>query len=171
MPLDAAALDEATAHYARPRESEAARSASMLVFRIGPEWLALSTTVLDQIAAVQRVHSLPHRRGGTAAGLVNVGGDLVVHVSLAGLLHIVPAGTSGTQPRLVVLRDARGPLATTVDEVWGIHHFDERALQAIPHGFSRAGPLFTVALLQVGDHSAGCLDAPRVMEALSMGLT
>ena len=175
LPLDDAALDEATAHYARPRESEAARDASMLVFRIGSEWLALSTRVLDRVASVQRVHSLPHRRGGTAAGLVNVGGDLVVHLSLAGVLRLAPSpavATGGAElPRLVVLVDLRGRVATTVDQVWGIHHYHASDLRAVPQGLARADSSFTNAILQLGERSVGCLDETRVMDALSMELS
>ncbi|CAN5367377.1 hypothetical protein BH09GEM1_BH09GEM1_26650 [soil metagenome] len=174
-PIEDAALDEATAYYARPRESKAERVVSMIVFRLGAEWFALSTRVLDRVAAVQRVHSLPHRRGGAALGLVNVGGDIIVHVSLAGLLRISSSESSlaaiKTLSRLVVLSDARGRFAATVDEVWGTRHFDAVQLRPVPHGVARTESSFTTAILQVDEHSAGCLDETRVMQMLAERLS
>ena len=177
--LDDTALDAATAHYARPREAENVRVDSVLVFRIGAEWLAFPTSLLDRVADLSPVHSLPHRRSGATAGLVNVGGDLVVHVSLAGLLGVsVAAGLSGLEEsrrrmvrRLVVLVDARGRLATTVDEVLGIHHYDQERLRPVPPTLARAESSFTTAMLDVEGRTVGCLDAVRVMDALSVALS
>src|SRR5919198_3790598 len=59
---------------------------SVLIFRIGAEWLALSTALVQEVITPRRVHSLPHRAGGVVAGLINVRGELVVCVSLARLL-------------------------------------------------------------------------------------
>jgi chemotaxis-related protein WspD len=178
-PLDDSALDAATAHYARPREAEDVRVDSVLVFRLGTEWLALPTPLLDRVAAVSPVHALPHRRSGAPAGLVNVGGDLVVHVSLAGLLGVsAERASSGHDDarrrivrRLVVLVDARGRLAMTVDEVWGIHHHDQGRFRPVPPTLARAELSFTNAMIDVEGRTVGCLDAPRVMDALSVALS
>jgi hypothetical protein len=59
---------------------------------------------------------------------VTVGGDIVVHLSLGMLLSVAGAeAPAAAQPglrRLLVLADARGRLATTADEVWGVRHYD-----------------------------------------------
>ena len=177
-PLDDATLDESTAHYARPRLTEEVTFASLFVFRLGAEWLGLPTSLLVSVASPPPVHSLPHRSGSAVAGLVNVGGNLVVHVSLAGLLGIdagdaAPArelGATRAAPRLVVLEDDRGRLAITVDEVWGVHHHDPAQLRPAPLTLTRAPASFTFAMLDVDTRIVACLDPVRVMDALSVAI-
>ena len=176
-PLDDATIDASTTHYAEARLADDVALASVFVFRLGSEWFGLPTSLLVRVAVPPTVHSLPHRRGSALAGLVNVGGDLVVHVSLSGLLGI-PAGATAlgatgarqSVPRLVVLGDARGRLATTVDEVWGVHHHDPARLRAAPPTLTRAPTSFTTAMLELDGHMVACLDAARVMDALSSAL-
>lgn len=177
-PLDDATIDASTTHYAEARRADDVALASVFVFRLGSEWFGLPTSLLVRVAVPPTVHSLPHRRGSAGAGLVNVGGDLVVHVSLSGLLGI-PAGASALSdatgprrsvPRLVVLGDARGRLAITVDEVWGVHHHDPALLRAAPPTLTRAPTSFTTAMLELDGHMVACLDAARVMDALSSAL-
>ncbi|MEP6991768.1 MAG: chemotaxis protein CheW [bacterium] len=178
-PLDDAAIDASTRHYSEARLTDDVALASAFVFRLGSEWFALATSLLVSVAAPPVVHSLPHRRGSAVAGLVNVGGDLVVHVSLAGLLG-VPAGVTSSAgatgvrrsvARLVVLGDARGRLAITVDDVWGVHHHDPALLRVPPPTLTRSPSSFTTAILEVDGLVVACLDAARVMDALSSALS
>lgn len=173
-PIDATELDAITAHYAAPREEERTTTGSALVFRIGTEWLAIPTVLFDRVADVSAVHTVPHRRKGVPVGLVTVGGDLVVHLSLGTLLSVAGVESSANaQPRLrrlIVLSDARGRLATTADEVWGVHHYDPALLRPVPSTLTRALVSFTVAMLEVDGRIAGLLDGPRVMDALSAAL-
>lgn len=177
-PLDDATLDASTTHYAKARLADDVALASLFMFRLGAEWLALPTSLLVRVAARPAVHSLPHRRGSAGAGLVNVAGDLVVHLSLHGLLGIAAGDASShtatagkrSMPRLVVLGDARGPLAITVDDVWGVHHYDPARLRAAPPTLTRAPGSFTTGMLEVDGHMVACLDATRVMDALSSAL-
>lgn len=86
---------------------------SVVIFRLGDEWLALPTQTLQEVVALGTavspasgdeaqapgidlpasalaprcvIHSLPHRRGSVVLGLVNVRGELVICVSLGRLL-------------------------------------------------------------------------------------
>ncbi|MEO8337034.1 MAG: chemotaxis protein CheW [bacterium] len=178
-PLDDDSIAAATAHYASPLERPRTDFSSALVFRLGSEWLAFPTAQLDRVADAAVVHSLPHRRRAATAGLVNVGGDLVVHVSLSGLLGVdmssPAADTTGEQRRvvrrMVVLADARGRLAITVDEVWGVHHYTREDLRAIPPTLAHAETSYTTSMLQVDGRAVGLLDAPRVLDALSVAIS
>ena len=83
-------LQEHTRHYAEARRPAAPARLSVLVFRIGWEWLALPTAAFQEIVERRFVHSLPHRRNGIVLGLVNVRGELIVCVSLGRLLGLEP---------------------------------------------------------------------------------
>lgn len=167
------ALDRATEHYARPRDEAAAPTASVVVFRIGREWLAMPTSALDRVGEVVPVHTIPHRRRGLSPGLVTVNGDIVVHLSLSALLSMdgVPAAPAGpSTPRLLVFGDERGRLAITADEVWGVYHYRAEELRPVPSTLTRALVSYARAVLEVDGRSTGVLDGPRVLDALSAGL-
>src|SRR3977135_3594395 len=59
-----------------------ARTRSALVFRVGREWLAISTSVLQEVTDLPQGQRLPHRRGGILNGLVCVRGELLLSIAL-----------------------------------------------------------------------------------------
>lgn len=177
-PLTDAAIDAATAYYAAPREVDSVSTAACFVFRIGAEWLGIPISLLDEVVASKATHSLPHRRGAVRLGLVSIRSDILVHVSLAGLLGIpddaaAPDHASDHRrraPRVVVLRDQRGRLAMSVDEVMGIHQYDPTVLRGVPSTLGQAMVSYTHALLAVGDRMVGVLDGARVLASMSQVL-
>jgi chemotaxis-related protein WspD len=178
-PVADTAIDAATAYYATPREIEDAASASCFVFRLGAEWLAIPMALLDEVIPSRPTHSLPHRRGAVKIGVLSVRGDILVQVSLAGLLGIVddesaPASRNDhgrSAPRVVVLADGRGRLAISVDEVMGIHRYDPAVLRPVPATLGQAVVSYASALLAVGDRIVGVLDGGRVLASLSHALS
>lgn len=172
------AIDAATTYYAAPRALEDEAPASCFVFRVGAEWLALPTAVLDEVVPARPTHSLPHRRGALQLSLVSVRGDLVVHASIAGLLGIGNGnGDAGkakanghASARTIVLTNERGRLATSVDEVLGVHRYHPAVLRPVPTTLERAMISFATAIIDVGDHAVGLLDGVRVIDSLAQAL-
>jgi chemotaxis-related protein WspD len=177
-PVAEDAIDIATAYYAAPRELENAASSSCFVFRLGAEWLALPTDLLDEVVPLKPTHSLPHRMGAVKVGLVSVRGDILVHISLAGLLGIpddqtLPEDASAHRrhaPRVVVLADAHGRLAISVDEVMGFHSYGAAMLRPVPSTLGQAMRSYATAMISVGDRIVGMLDGARVTTSLSLAL-
>ena len=89
-PVPADYRREWTAHFAQPKPRAAVPNTSATIFTLGPEWLALDTTLIQEIAERRPMHSLPGSRSGNRVvlGLVNVRGELLVCVSLGRLLGI-----------------------------------------------------------------------------------
>ena len=50
---------------------------SLLMFRLGEEWLGIATRCLVEVAPLQPIHSLPHQRSRALLGVANVRGALV----------------------------------------------------------------------------------------------
>lgn len=156
----------------RPSEAEDAGGnlggQSAVVFRVGGEWFALPTLVLDEIVAMRAVHSLPHRRNPALLGLVNVRGELVICVSIARLL----VGDAGAQPdgRLIVVRHAGGRLAFPVEEVQQAHRYRPDELKPVPATVARSSSSFTQGLLTWRDRTVGYLDERLLLEALDRSL-
>ncbi|CAM3736073.1 Chemotaxis protein CheW [Pseudomonas reidholzensis] len=151
-------------------EEQVCSGRSMLLFRLGEEWLALPTASLAEIAPLQPVHSLPHQRSRVLQGVANVRGALVPCLSLADLLGVdsPPAQErSGRErPRMLILAAEGGPVVVPVDEIDGIHRLDsERA------GEGEDAVHFTAAVLQWRGRSVRVLDAQHLLSAVKRSLS
>ncbi|MFJ4346964.1 chemotaxis protein CheW [Pseudomonas sp. NPDC089401] len=167
--LDRYALVEASdALQAAPAETSAGRS--LLLFRLGEEWLALATASLAEIAPVQAVHSLPHQRSRVLQGVANVRGALVPCLSLGDLLGVdqqpQQARSGRAMPRMLILAAEGGPVVMTVDEVDGIHRLDA----TLPGAGEDAAP-FTAAVLQWRGRSVRVLDDHHLLSAVQRSLS
>ena len=149
-------------------ESRAGRS--LLLFRLGEEWLALATACLAEIAPVQPVHSLPHQRSRVLQGVANVRGALVPCLSLSELLGLAPgpeqARSGRSMPRLLILAAAGGPVVLAVDEIDGIHRLDT----ALPGAPQDCAP-YTAAVLQWRGRSVRVLDDQQLLSAVQRSLS
>jgi chemotaxis-related protein WspD len=169
-------IDAATAYYAAPRELEDVVASSCFVFRVGAEWLAIPTRLLHEVVQVSATHSLPHRRGTVGVGLVSVRGDIIVYVSLAGLLGIADDKSASASalhrraPRVVVLADTAGRIAISVDEILGFHSYDPAASRAVPSTLGQSLVSYATSMICIGDRIVGLLDGARVAASLSLAL-
>ncbi len=159
----------------QPAASFATDSKSLLVFRLGDEWLAIPTPVLVEVTPLRHVHRLPHRSGNVLAGITNIRGQLQLCVRLGGLLDLAEAaaetpGSAPTARMLVVERKTtRGPerWAFGVDEVAGIHLVPGASLRSAPATIRGTAMRATVALFSWRDRTVGLLDEARLLDGLS----
>lgn len=151
-----------------PMEEDSGRS--MLLLRLGEEWMALATACLAEIAPTQRVHALPHQRARALQGVVNVRGALVPCLSLTQLLGLAPAPAmeraTRSLPRMLILSAEGGPVVLPVDEVDGIHRLDPARLHS-----DRNGAEFTLAVLQWRGRSVRILDERQLLSAVDRSLS
>ena len=107
---------------------------SVLVFRIGSQWLGLPTAQLAEVAPDRPIRRLAHRTSGKLEGAVNVRGELHLCVSLAEMLGLTRREMQGGETsRLILLRDPTGALlAFRSDEVRGLQHFTPDQVEAAP---------------------------------------
>ncbi|WP_018182155.1 chemotaxis protein CheW [Kaistia granuli] len=178
-PLSADYRAEWAAHFAGEKAGETDGDealAAVVIFRIGEEWLALSTSVFEEVAEPRRVHSLPHRRNGIVRGIVNVRGELLVCISFATLLGIDKDAEVERRDRslhferLVVIGRANGRIAFSVHEVHGIHRFRPNALTAVPGTVGQAASAFTKTMLAWQGRSVGILDETRLLDAIDRSI-
>lgn len=168
-------LAEWTAHVAEPARRETGETRSIVIFRIGAEWLALPSSVVSEVADLLPVHSLPHRRDGAVLGLANVRGELLVCVSLGQVVGVEPSATgrerrSTVYRRLLVIRREDVRVVCPVDEVYGIHHLHPRDVRDVPATVAKATVTYSTALLIWQGHSVGILDDQLVFYSLKRSL-
>ncbi|KTC20935.1 chemotaxis protein CheW [Pseudomonas putida] len=144
---------------------------SLLLFRLGEEWLALATRCLVEVAPLQPVHSLPHQRSRVLQGVANVRGALVPCLSLGDLLGLEPgspvAVSARVMPRMLILGASGGAVVLPVDEVDGIHALDPGQ----PASDTATDARFTEAVLQWRGRSVRVLDEEQLLSAVNRSLS
>jgi len=163
-PLPTDYRQEWAREFARDAKAEAAPDQSALVFRLGHEWLALPARMTITIAEHALPHRLPHRRGTSLMGIINIKGRLYPCMSLDRLLGIPPdepPAVPGQRvyPRLLLMQFEQQAFALPVHDLTGIHRHGAHDLQAMPGTFNSAIRRFLTGMLIVGERRVGYLDA------------
>ncbi|MBA4186475.1 MAG: chemotaxis protein [Planctomycetaceae bacterium] len=160
-------LDEWTVRLADPDNRAATDQISVLVFRLGDEWLALPVGVLVEVTRPRVPHRVPHR-GGLLAGMVNIRGELHLCVRLDLLLGVAIAGErhSEQNPRLIVVRRESEGWAFSADEVDQVHRVPGHSLTPPAPTLSRALTKLTRGVFTLGTRPVGLLDDQRVFQTI-----
>jgi chemotaxis-related protein WspD len=167
---------EWTRHFAQPEHIVGAQRRSVVIFRIAAEWLCLESSVVTEVANLLPIHSLPHRQNGVVLGVASVHGELLVCISLGQLVGVESIPPAIREPgstvyqRLLVIRRDDLRVVCPVDEVHGIHHFQQRHLKEVPTTVARATVAYSTALLSWSGHSVGVLDDELVFYTLKRSL-
>ncbi|MFO2463799.1 chemotaxis protein CheW [Pseudomonas sp. 15FMM2] len=174
--LDRYALQQEDLHGIAPAQAQAdVVTRSLLMFRLGEEWLGIATRCLVEVTPMQPIHSLPHQRSRALLGVANVRGALVACLSLVELLGLDSTGSSSSgarvMPRMLIIAAQDGPVVVPVDEVDGIHAIDERTLKAASTSGTQASARYTQGVLQFKGRSLRWLDEAQLLSAVTRSLT
>jgi chemotaxis-related protein WspD len=181
-PVEPGYREAAAEELARPRPQPTLTDAAAIVFRVGPEWLALPLALAASVAPLAPLQRLPHRHGERAAllGVVGVGGRLLPAVSLARLLgigadEVAPPVGRHAFARLLVLADAPADSAAAgkgqswalpVDEIHGVIRHARARMKPPAATVGQAPPPLVDGIIGDGAIEAGLLDAGLLMERL-----
>jgi chemotaxis-related protein WspD len=175
-PIPAESANDQRRRFEAPASVDESATQSVVIFRIGPEWFALPTSVIGEVAEHRVIHSVPHRRAGVVLGVVNVRGELLVCASLGRLLGLqaagaVPSATSGKgSGRLLVLRHDSVRVVLPADEVSGIQRFHSKEFKEVPTTVSKAATAHSKAVLSWAGRVVGLLDERVLFATLQRSL-
>jgi chemotaxis-related protein WspD len=161
-----------TRHFGAPKEVDERDTQSVVIFRVGPEWFALPTAVIAEVAQRRVIHSVPHRSGGIVLGVVNVRGELLVCVSPGRLLGLDPSAESTPgrdrmgHNRLLVVRRDGVRVVLPADEVSGVQRVHSSELKEVPTTVSKAATAHSKAVLTWSGHVVGLLDEHLLFRTL-----
>ena len=160
-------LDAAQAQpMAQPSSSQV--QGSILIFRIGVEWLGLPTSAIVEVIETRAIHSLPHQSNPAVLGLTNIRGALKICVALAGML-----GSSSEAPlgkRALVVEHEQQVLVFPVDDVAGVHAYRADALLALPSTLQGSASAYSSAVIAWRMKKVGLLDCGRLFYAVHRSL-
>ena len=174
-PLPADYRQEWTDHFAKPKKLPAPNRASAILFRIGREWIALPSQAFQEIADRRPVHSLPHRRKGIILGLANIRGELLICFSLGHLLQLSdlppPAELRTAYDRLLVADWNDRRVVFPVDEVRGIHRYQQQELRDPPATLAKSSLSFTQSVFDWEGSMVGLLDPDVLFTSLNRSIS
>lgn len=202
-PADPHYLAEWTQWLGRSAETASQRSSSaaeltgpdqisLLIFRLGKEWMALPTQTVSEVTLPRPLHRIPHRSSTVLVGLVNLRGQLQLCISLHGLLGLdtaplpppgvtsefqtpkdtdltaATAGSMATQGRLIVLRNRERSESWVfaADEILGVQRIPRSQMHSVSSALANPEVSFSQAILAWEDHSVTMLDEQRIFAAL-----
>ncbi|MHB8520992.1 MAG: chemotaxis protein CheW [Limisphaerales bacterium] len=157
-------VQEWTRLLAAERPEEIKEQVSVMVFRLGDEWLALPTQLFREIAENRPIHRIPHRTNKVLLGLVNIRGGLQPCFSLRELLGVPESDEHAAEPwrkngaRLAVVEKAGAGWVFPVDEIAGIQRFPQQDLQNLPVTVAKASASFTKGIFTTQNRRIGQLD-------------
>ncbi len=141
---------------------------SLLIFRLGEQWLAIATRCLTEVMPVSPIHSLPHRKSAGLLGVTNVRGTLVACLSLSELLDLETDDSrqNGQRviPRMLILESGSGPLVVPVDEVSGIQKIPLARISNAKQDDKRTISRFTAGVLQWRGQSITLLNDEQLLQ-------
>jgi len=157
---------------AAPEEEPLPGRVSILIFRIGPEWLAMPTHLFVEVLEVKGVHSLPHRSNKILRGLINVRGEMQLCFSAGTLLGVdkdlsaEEAIDSKALSRMLLVSMEGEHLAFFANEVYGVHQYHPSELKPLPATLPKETSAYSKGLLHWKDCHIAVLDEAIVIKKL-----
>lgn len=151
------------------------KSSSMMIFRLGDEWVAIPGSILKEISEMRKIHRLPHNRSRVLRGIVNIGGEIELCFSMGALLGIHKTLQDDERgyiyySRMIVVGGPSGRFVFPVSEIGGITQFNEEAIQSVPSTVSAAAGTYIKGVIEWRHENVGLLDAELLLSALERGL-
>jgi chemotaxis-related protein WspD len=149
-------------------------TASVLVFRVGDEWLALPTGIFREVSQMRPVHRIPHRTNQIVCGLANVRGELLIYISMGRLLGIkkgkryaLDSLKGSFAERLLVIEKKGHRYVFPVSEIYGIHRYLPAELHEAPTTIANASASFVKGIITLEHRHVGCLDEEVLFNSLT----
>ncbi len=170
-PIDATDLERNTELLASPRPQSLREQATLLLFRVGGERLALPAHSVGSVFPVRAVRRVPHRTRPPFRGLCCHEGAIL----LTGALHVVldmPAGDGGDPAarRMIVIGGGESGWAFEVDAVESIRRVDPTSFRPAPATVPSAAGQCTVCLVPLEDGDAVLLNPEAIAAAMERSI-
>jgi chemotaxis-related protein WspD len=162
-------LRDWTTQLAQPKPAPEHVVASVVVFRVGDAWLALSTAVLREVSIPLAIRRVPHRSGDAFLGLVNVRGELRLCVSLHAMFD-EPLREGGRGASCLVVSRDDLDCVFPVDEVEGMHDVLDEELGELPSTLTKSASGYASRMFRSGDKTVAFLDDDLFFTAIARRL-
>lgn len=163
--------------YSENKKEKIAGTESITIFRLGNEWLALPTDIIEEVSDISKIHSLPHQRTPILKGLMNLRGQMSICVSLGQLLEIEKYeqheendARNRTYERIIAINHNKSSFVFLVSEVKSTYRLRPGELKEPHSTLSLARGTFTKGILSWQEHDVAYLDADLLFYTLDKKL-
>lgn len=162
-------------HVAEDKTAAEAEWRSCVVFRVNDSVLGLPASAIELIGEDSPFHTLPQRPGRMPVTLANVRGELMVCLSMEGLLGAAAAREAASvsrrvYPLVIVCRKRNERFAFPVDQIHGVEHYRPGELRPVPFTLSGWASNCTRGLLHLRSLTVALLDEALLFGALHRNL-
>lgn len=170
-------VEELTRMIAEPEIKEDGQKRTVMVFRLGSEWLALPSGLFVELARTRPVRRVPHRSNSVFLGLVSIRGDIQLCFSIGGLLDVHPEGdgqktpSAGFLQRFCVISKHKRRMVFPADEVYGLGSYAQNELQPVPVTVAKALQKYTVGIIAVNNRQTGLINDELILAAFERSLS
>jgi len=151
-------------------------SRTVIVFRIGEEWVAISTGLCKEISRMMKIHRLPHNKSQILKGVVNNGGEIRICFSLGSLLGIAKAEQifhdefQTVYARMIVMNVAGQNYVFPVSEIKGLLQYSEADRAPLPETIRASSASYMSGVIKWDDMTIGCLDEALLTSQLERSI-
>jgi len=166
-----------TSLLAKEKPSQSHDSLSIVVFRLGDEWLGLPTKMIKEISEMRPVHGIPNSKSAVVKGLVNVRGELKLWVSMGILLSVdkgcqdsIMASRKSFLERLVIFVKDGEQFVFPVSEIIGTHRIWTENIREVPATAANSIYSHLAGLFELEGRHVGLLDHELLFNSLQRNL-
>lgn len=151
---------------------------AVFVFRVGSEWLALPSHMIQEVVNMGPIHSIPNIASKALRGLVNIHGRLQICVSIGRVLGLEKLVRTEDElnpdyispERLVVVLQDNHLVAFPVSEVKGIVRYTPEMVKDLPVTVSGSKAVYTMGILHLDGKDIGMLKDKPLFKTLTKDL-
>jgi chemotaxis-related protein WspD len=158
------------------KESAVTDSRTVIVFRIGSEWVSIPTKLCKEISRMMKVHRLPHNKSSILKGVVNNGGEIRICFSLGNLLGITKAEKvfgdefNTVYARMIVMDVEGRNYVFPVSEIKGLLQYRESDRVPLPDTVLASSASYMSGVIKWDDKTIGCLDETLLTSQLERSI-
>ncbi len=163
--------DQWTQALAEQRENIVSRrQKSVIVFRVGPQRLAMPITIVKDVQAAVSVRRIPHRSNARLRGFVNIQGDLRLCVSLHAFMELAPDSSPTATPHMIMIASGDENWVFAVDEIYGLRQFDPADVQNTPVQAAKHVDPITKGVIELDDEVIGLINENAIFKVFERSL-
>lgn len=149
---------------ASSKESVVTDVRTVIVFRLGDEWVAIATSLCKEISRMMKIHRLPHNKSQVLKGVVNSGGEIRICFSLGSLIGISKSEQifgddfHAVYARMIVMDVEGRNYVFPVSEIKGLLQYRDADRAPLPDTVLASSASYMSGVIKWGDQTVGCLD-------------
>ncbi|NLO20349.1 MAG: hypothetical protein GX121_10845 [Ignavibacteria bacterium] len=171
--IQEAFFEKWTSQFSEEKEKTEDDSLGVLIFRVENKWLAIKADAFQEILDWKKTHSVPFRTNEVFKGIVNVNGELLLSISITGLLSIEKYKDSDidlAKWKIIVIKKDQQRYAFEANEFIGVVKVPQSQIQKGRTTISESQNPFLVDTFSYQDIKISLIEQEQLFAAIEKEL-